>query len=447
MTESIGQQLRKRREARRLSLEQAALETRIRLRYLQALEADDFTLMPSIVQVRGFLRSYAQYLELPVDSLLAQLNGGLAASEAASPVEADQPAPEPVSQPVASSASQLIFQEIGDQLRSQREMLSLTLEEVEHNTHLRLRYLKALESGHLEGLPSPVQGRGMLSNYATFLGLDTDALLLRFAEGLQTRLLDRRSASRLKEDRGAAKAMGRPSAMRRRFLAPDFMIGLFTVLALVGFVIWAALRVSQIQSGQEPTFTAPSIADVLAQDIATAMPAEPGAEALATLAAGEEQAEINGESEATATFAIVIEQTTDLNPEIESPTPTFPVAESGVIQLYLIARQRAWVRVVVDGQVELEGRINPGNPYLFTGNERVELLTGNGAALQVFLNRQDLGPLGISGEVIQRVFTLEGMQTPTPAVPPTSRPTETATITLTPEGTPSATPTPLNFAP
>ena len=38
------------------------------------------------------------------------------------------------------------------------------------------------------GLPSPVQGRGMLKNYADFLGLESDTLLLTFADGLQTGL-------------------------------------------------------------------------------------------------------------------------------------------------------------------------------------------------------------------------------------------------------------------
>jgi len=145
-------------------------------------------------------------------------------------------------------------------------------------------------------------------------------------------------------------------------------------------------------------------------------------------------------SEDTPGPLTVAEETT---PTLEA-TPTFPVLEGSQIQLYLVARERAWVQVIVDGEVELEGRVVPGSAYLFNGAERVELVTGNGAALQVFLNRQDLGPLGIFGEVVQRVFTLEGMQTATPAVPPTSTPSLTPTMTVTgtlPTPTPSQTPT------
>ena len=47
----------------------------------------------------------------------------------------------------------------------------------------------------MDGLPSPVQGRGMLNNYAAFLGMNADRLLLQFAEGLQAQLDARRSLS------------------------------------------------------------------------------------------------------------------------------------------------------------------------------------------------------------------------------------------------------------
>ena len=80
-----------------------------------------------------------------------------------------------------------IFKEIGADLRKRRELLSLHLGEVERNTHVKAHYLEALEKGAMDDLPSTVQTRGMLSNYATFLDLDVDVLLLRYADALQAR--------------------------------------------------------------------------------------------------------------------------------------------------------------------------------------------------------------------------------------------------------------------
>jgi hypothetical protein len=104
------------------------------------------------------------------------------------------------------------------------------------------------------------------------------------------------------------------------------------------------------------------------------------------------------------------------------------------VQIYITVRQRAWLRVIVDGKVEFEGRVAPGSAYQFTGDEKVEILTGNGAGIQVFYNQFDLGPLGLFGEVVHQVYTLEGIQTPTPTI--TLTPTETVRPTSTPQGTP-----------
>src|SRR5512142_162197 len=70
---SIGQRLKEAREEQRLTIEKAFEATRIRVQYLQALEADDLSVMPSPVQARGYLRNYAEYLGLDVVKLLNEL--------------------------------------------------------------------------------------------------------------------------------------------------------------------------------------------------------------------------------------------------------------------------------------------------------------------------------------------------------------------------------------
>ena len=74
MSEKIGQALKETRLGLEISLEQAAEETRIRLRYLQAMEDGDFGQLPSKAPERGFLRAYAEYLGLDTDTLNAEYN-------------------------------------------------------------------------------------------------------------------------------------------------------------------------------------------------------------------------------------------------------------------------------------------------------------------------------------------------------------------------------------
>ena len=90
MTQTIGQQLKAEREEKRLTLEKVFEATKIRIQYLQALEADDLSVMPSPVQARGYLRNYAEYLGLDFDQMLAEkrnVKGGQVSNEIIGPAD------------------------------------------------------------------------------------------------------------------------------------------------------------------------------------------------------------------------------------------------------------------------------------------------------------------------------------------------------------------------
>jgi cytoskeleton protein RodZ len=72
--EELGTILRETRQARGLTIDDVAQVTRIRPRYLEALEAERYDVLPTPVHVRGFLRNYALYLNLEPDPLIARYN-------------------------------------------------------------------------------------------------------------------------------------------------------------------------------------------------------------------------------------------------------------------------------------------------------------------------------------------------------------------------------------
>src|SRR5438093_13633078 len=83
---------------------------------------------------------------------------------------------------------------LGEQLRAQRERKGITLEQAAGDTRIREKFLKALEDGDYQALPGPVYTRGFLRNYAEYLDLETDELVMLYhhesgrpAEPLQTR--------------------------------------------------------------------------------------------------------------------------------------------------------------------------------------------------------------------------------------------------------------------
>ena len=92
----IGNTLREARLRLELSLTDAQKATKIRARYLEALEQERFGVLPGAAYARGFLRSYAELLELDPEPLLRELAPALAALEPPPP-----PPPPPRRLPVA----------------------------------------------------------------------------------------------------------------------------------------------------------------------------------------------------------------------------------------------------------------------------------------------------------------------------------------------------------
>ncbi len=344
--------------------------------------------------------------------------------------------PVPAAKPANSELAYLaIYREIGDLLQGRRKTLSLSLDDISLHTRIKQEYLELIEDGRMDDLPSPVQGRGMISNYSEFLNLDSDAILTRFADALQLKRLELLPPDANQEKSGEEETSKTPFLEKvtkspqiqkiSHVLTPDLLIGGGLALLLVILIIWGAVQVIT-PTGEVPEATAPSISEMLLSTptVDQALILTPGF---------------------GANTAIPLEGTTPestIEPQVAATVGGTVVFNQGSqpIQVYVIVNQRAFLKVSEDGSVKFNGRAIAGNAYQFSGFNKIELLTGNGAALQVFYNQTDLGLLGEPGEVINLVFTRDGFATATPARPATPVNTRQPTLTLQPSATPTVTP-------
>ena len=415
MIKRVGKQLQQARIDQEITLEQASEELHIRTRYLMALEDGDLSVLPSAVQVRGFLRSYAEFLNLDSQKILESLQQ----PSPQTAVEIDEAEVEEIPEATieAAKAVTAIYEEIGFAIKQRREILGLSLDDLEKHTRIPEHYLEYIESGKFQNFPSPVQARGMLRNYVTFLEMDANSVLLRYAEALQTGLTARRQPE---IDRSESEKSSRSTASARRRLSmpiwlrsvisPDtILIGTVGIMVVI-ITIWGIGRITRTISESVPQPTAPSMLDVLQPS----SPPQPSPTGTLLITPTLQLLDIGGEEDQEPTLI-----------------PTIPIAGQANIQLYVILRQRTYLRVTVDGFVEFDGRALQGSNLSFTGNQTVEVLTGNAAALQIFYNDQDLGSLGILGEVINLVFTRDGIVLPTATPTPTLSP-EDLNLSATP---------------
>ena len=84
--ESFGAILRTKREEKNLSLETVAKNTSISLHFLEALEKEETYIFPSDTYVSGFLRNYANFLDLDANQLV-KLFSAKALQESPTPIE------------------------------------------------------------------------------------------------------------------------------------------------------------------------------------------------------------------------------------------------------------------------------------------------------------------------------------------------------------------------
>jgi cytoskeleton protein RodZ len=71
----IGAVLAQRRREKGLSLRDVEQATKIRTRYLEGLEREDYSVLPDAVYVQGFLKTYANFLGLDGEQLSRELKG------------------------------------------------------------------------------------------------------------------------------------------------------------------------------------------------------------------------------------------------------------------------------------------------------------------------------------------------------------------------------------
>ncbi len=138
--------------------------------------------------------------------------------------------------------------EIGPSLREARERRGLAYSQVEADTAIRSRYIRALEEEEFDILPGPTYTKGFLRSYAEYLGLDGEL----FVDEFNSRHHDPR---REFDQPIASHPRSRPHQHRRRRESHLVMIVLAAIVAVTSVIFLVALKQP---SNRAPLLTTPS---------------------------------------------------------------------------------------------------------------------------------------------------------------------------------------------
>ena len=314
--------------------------------------------------------------------------------------------------------------ELGNQLRRARENKDVSLEEAEKSTGIRKRYLQAMEEGRFDVLPGQIQLRGFLRNYANYVGLNGDEILVLYerrthsaqspaapasaspvrSAALQpaqikpqpltpsptaqaARPVPPASAPAI-QPQSAVSSVPRPVPATPRGMRPDWMsrlpawltleVALIAVAVLLVICVAILLISIFLMPGARPSF-APSPRPV-ATRTRSAPPLPP-----------------------TATEAALV------STAVPNITTSVKLTNTvGYVQVALAATEHVWVRVTTDGRTAFEGLFKPGDALNWEAKEMIIVESGNGAGLTASFNGKPVGVLGPRGQVVARAWTPAG---------------------------------------
>jgi cytoskeleton protein RodZ len=272
---------------------------------------------------------------------------------------------------------------IGQILEATRKERGLTLEEAEHATKIRKRYLVGLEREDYGALPDAVYAQGFLKTYANYLGLDGEELSREFKDRRKPRRergISYGAPKKSEFDQPLINPGELGSARRRKTVSGTTILTLLVALLVLGAVVGALYYVGRgVQiSGENP---APS----KSSEGQAADGSKPEAGGAPEKGAQEDApGEGSGGSNAAGTG------------EADSLTVVVSVEGSA-----------SWLSVLADGTLAYEQIARPGFSQTFEAQREISIRTGNAGAVGVEVNGQELGKLGESGEVLTRDFTLK----------------------------------------
>lgn len=257
-----------------------------------------------------------------------------------------------------------VLAQIGDYLHQVREDRLLSLEQVATQTMIQARLLRAIETADFSQLPEPIYIRGFIKRYAEALGLDGAEVANRFPVEISNQSIT-------------------PTWQSSTQLRPTHLWLAYTLLIMVAVGGLHQYLTRFAPSGDRPNETEQAQSSAPSSE-------EPNTEAGGTSAVG---SDASGASESA-------QSTTDETSQVQDNS-------NAPLRVDIRLTQKSWLRVVVDGQQQLEEVLPEGTERSWTGDEEIVIRAGNAGGVMVAYNGQEPEVMGDSGAVQELTFAAE----------------------------------------
>jgi cytoskeleton protein RodZ len=263
-------------------------------------------------------------------------------------------------------------------LRQAREYKGVSVRDVERKTRIPRRHLIALENEEFDQLPPLIYARGIVRNYAQFLGIDPVDALARFEQSHGQNSGGFRVVP-------AIKTTEVPSHWAPNFAIIAFMVIMSAVIFAWMYSAYFAPPDNGAQV-EQASLTPEAQQEVATLDDDDDDLAEGGGESI-LLNPGDSTTD-------EADDVVDLEATMEHANEEPDRRPGSPPSDQPRDNVFTITTTQAvWIQATVDGAIMLDDVISPGTVVTLEG-QSMSLVSGNAPYVRVAVNGQDRGTLG-----------------------------------------------------
>ena len=301
----------------------------------------------------------------------------------------------------------------GENLRREREMRGVTLEEISESTKISVRLLTAIEADDFSKLPGGVFTRSFIRNYSQYLGLDEEHVLAEYKRMAQPG--SDNDLSRLT----AGKPIPSKSGPQSRVL--PWVVA--AVLLSAGYAIYRhSHRSVEVPVGPSAMLSSASTSLGEPGPSSGAPEPQPNIQNPATPnnRSGDPNSNLSSTSPATAPSAGqgspsgAMASTLASSPAGSAPPPAQTTVGEGDLLLQVATSDDVWLAVAADGKTVFQHLLPADSVRSFRAKGSFDVTTGNAQGTLLTLNGTPQKPLGRHGEFKKVHLTRDDFQNRTP---------------------------------
>ena len=251
------------------------------------------------------------------------------------------------------------MESIASKLKTRRESLNISLEQISKDTHISIHHLNSLESDRYDDLPGGMYNRAILRAYCDEIGLNKDEILQCYDDKVAP-----------PQENPVINSSSQPLSLNIKTHTAVFWSIVF--LLGIGLLLNRGLFVSALS----PYF-----------------PTDRGI-ASSELASGHRAPAKTVSADTTAQTAFGADD-----------------ANLPALRLEIVGKEECWISVDSDNSGAVSKLMSPGDVELFTAAGTISLIVGNAGGISLRINDQSAKTLGQSGQVVHLTIDKDALPT------------------------------------